>query len=173
MQQLHERPVKAFRSQLLGLTTRKAKSAQKGRQAAAPTERQKEPVADPPPGSTVPGAKGSATAPVVPPALASPKDFEAAILTSAEGLSIAIAVACQVAACSLSMQNISSSAAADRTPSSKHHHQQQRRGLQQLATEACRAPIPTAALFAGQGALLALTLAWLCSLLSRRKLHQR
>ena len=173
MQQLPKRFGDSFRSRLQGLTSREATSAQKVRQAAAPTQRPKEPTAGLPPESTVPEAKSSATVPVVPPALASPKDFQAAILTSAEGLSIVIAVACQVAACSLCMQSISSAAAEDRVSSSEHHQQLQQSGLQQFVAQAGRAPIPTTALFAGQGALLALTLAWLCSLLSRRKLHQR
>ena len=144
------------------------------RPAAAPSGKQQESVRVTPPASTVPEAKIAALTPLVPPALASPTDFQAATLRTAEGLSILIAITCQVAACSLYLQSIHSAATATacQTSSSKHQ-QQQHRGLQQLAAEAGTASLPPAAIFAGQASILALILAWLCGLLARRRFHQR
>ncbi len=106
------------------------------------------------------------TASLTSPAVSSSVDFGAAVLRSAEALSILLAFACQIVACSLYLQSFREQDSSDR-------QQQQSVGLQQLAAEAPGTLIPPGALLAGQGALLALTLAWVCGLISRWLFQRR
>ncbi len=113
---------------------------------------------------------------LTPERLAEAPEFRAAVLRSTEALSVLIALACQILAWSISLQSLDSrsrSSSAQLQEQTSDLAVQETTGLQQLAAEASSISVPPAATFAGQGALLSLTLAWICSIASRWAFQKR